>query len=310
MKICIVGGGAIGSIIAFHLYRAGASSIDVYYGSLESVREVQYNGGITVVYKGKEYLVPVNPRHYMTPGYKCDIVVNAVKAYDVPKTIDLIKTISHENTLVVSIQNGFGSYEYLVEKLGCHRVAIGIVFYGAIRVSRSLVKEAGVGEIILGQKHYANPLLMELMEMLKRGGCPARITSNIDWYRWLKLAINSVINPITAITRKPNRIVYENPYARELAKEILEELARAAKYWSNIDLDVDRLLNYVIRIAKTTKENYSSMLQDVLAGRRTEIDYINGWITKVLEEIGVEHSVNKIITKIIHTIENTQTKTT
>lgn len=309
MRICIVGGGAIGSIVAFHLYRAGVAPIDVYYGSRESVSEVEASNGIIVIYKGREYLVPVNPRYYREPGYKCDIVVNAVKAYSVKETIDLIRDISYQDTLVVSLQNGFGSYEYLVEKFGYYRVAIGIVFYGATRIARNIVREAGVGEIILGQRNAVNPLLYDFMELLRRGGCSSRITSNIEWYRWLKLAINSVINPITAITRKPNRVIYENKYAEKLARMILEELVEAAKYWDKIEFDLDRLLNYVIRIARVTRDNYSSMLQDVVNKRRTEIDYINGWITRVLEEMGREKTVNKTIVEIVHAIESTESGT-
>lgn len=306
MKVCIVGGGAVGSILAFHIYRGGITNIDVYYGSIESVEEVASKKGITVIYRGREYFVPVNPRHYTRPGFKCDIVLNAVKAYSVEDTVELVKAITDEESLIVSLQNGFGSYEYLVEKFGYYRVAIGIVFYGALRVSRSVVREAGVGEIIFGQKNSVNPLLTSLVEILKRGGCPSRITSSIEKYRWLKLAINSVINPITALTRKPNRVVYESSHALKLAREIIGELVVAAREWDRVDLEPDRLLRYVVRIARSTSENYSSMLQDVLAGRKTEIDYINGWIARVLEELGYSSmSVNKVLTMIMHLMEET-----
>ncbi|RLG84478.1 MAG: ketopantoate reductase family protein [Thermoprotei archaeon] len=303
LKYCIIGGGAIGGLLAYFLYRAGINDITVYYGSWDSVREISYNGGITIISKGRDYLVPIKPRHYTMPGEKCDVILCAVKAYDVKKTLDLIKDLAYEYSLIVSLQNGFGSYELLAREFGYNRVALGVVNIGAYRVNKYTIEERGIGEIIFGQKQGFHYLLPELALRLRIGGCPTRITVFIDKYRWLKLAINAVINPLTALMRAKNRIIYESKHLREIAYLILKELVIAAKITDNIDLDLNRLYKYVLRIVEITKENYSSMVQDILNNRRTEIDYINGFIVEVLEKHGLNPIANKIITELIHAVE-------
>ena len=300
--LCIVGGGAIGGLISMFLYRGGVTDITVYYRSWSSIEAVEREGGILVKTSGREYLISVKPRHYTLPGDKCDIILNCVKAVDVKDTIDLIRNISHDHTLIVSLQNGFGSLELLEEKLGYHRVACGVVNCGALRVAPSVVEERGIGEIIFGQRKYVHPLLLELAEIIRRGGCPSRVTVYLSKYRWLKLSINAVINPLTAITRSRNSIVL-TPWGREIAYNILEELVKAAEL-DGVKLELDRLYRYVLRIAKITSNNYSSMLQDILHGKITEIDYINGVIVEKLEKHGLEARINKLITNLIHLIEH------
>ncbi len=301
MKICVVGGGAIGSLTAYFLYRSGVFDIVVYYRSWNSVNKVMENSGITVVRGDKEYLVPVIPRHYSKPFGKCDVVFNAVKAYDVVNTIPLIKQILDFGGLVISMQNGFGSLELLEKYIGFHSVAGAVVKIGAERIAPNIVVERGIGEIILGQHMGIHPYLYEINYLLNKGGCPTRISSNIDFERWLKLAINAVINSLTAIAKARNKIVLSS-YGRKIASMILDEVVKAA-YLEGYKLDFNRLYKHVMRIAEATSNNYSSMAQDIMNKRITEIDYINGFVAKILEERGEKAFVNKLITYIIHLIE-------
>lgn len=297
-ELCIIGGGAIGGILTYYLFRGGLTDIIVYYGSRESVESISREGGLNIVYGGKEYFVPINPRYYKEPYGKCEYLINAVKAYNVPDTIDLMKKISLLDTLILMIQNGFGSLEYVEERFKNLGVAGGVVFIGAERVSRTKIVYHGGETIFAGCRRNICSKLFELAHYFKRGGCDFRLTCDLDFYRWIKMAVNSVINPLTAIARAKNNIVLSRP-GIELAEMILSELVIVAKKYG-YNLDREKLLNIVLRNARNTSENYSSMVQDVLRGRKTEIDYINGFIAR---ELGREDSINNIITKIIHLIE-------
>ncbi len=302
MKIAIIGGGSIGGLIAYFLYRGGVMDLDVYYRSWNSVETVREYNGITIIFSnGKEAFVPIRAYHHTEAYEAYDIVINAVKATDLESTENLMKNIDNGDTLYISLQNGFGSYEYMENLFTPYRVACGVVRIGAQRIRPNVILEKGIGSIVFGQHLGIHKLLPEIARILVKGGCPAWITSNIDFERWLKLGINAVINPLTAIARSPNKIILSE-WGKRLAWNILKELVEAANL-EGYNLVLDRLYKHVMRVAMVTKENYSSMAQDIIAGRKTEIDYINGYIVRVLESHGRESIINKLIVDLIHLIE-------
>ncbi len=296
MRVAIVGGGAVGGIIAYYLYRGGIKDIDVYYASTASVEAVRRNKGITVIIDNNKYLVPVTPYSSLTPNGIYDVVINCVKSHQVKTTINLLKKIIDSKTVIVMLQNGFGGQELVYEKISCERTVFGAVYFGAYRRDRHIVELRGPGPLFIGREKGLYPDMLEIATKLKRGGCDAKVTSKIMFYRWLKLGVNSVINPLTAIARAPNRIVL-TPEGLALASRILDEVVLAAEK-HGVSLDKNRLLRLVKRIAESTSENYSSMAQDILAGRRTEIDYINGYVAEIVGD-----GVNRTITYVIHLIE-------
>ncbi|MET1160210.1 MAG: 2-dehydropantoate 2-reductase [Thermoprotei archaeon] len=295
--LCIIGGGAIGSILAYYAYRGGFRDIVVYYASYESVREVEKQGGILVEYSDKDYLVPVKPRHSSSVGDKCLFIINAVKAYSVPDTIDLMKRISTSDSLILMIQNGFGSLELAEERLPDKSIAGGVVFIGAERRGKAYAVHHGGETVFAGCRKGICWKLQYLGEYLKRGGCDFRIVGDIDFYRWIKIAVNAVINPLTAIARARNEIVLLDR-AKNIARKILEELVIVAEKYG-YKLDPERLLKMVLRGAENTRYNYSSMAQDIINCRKTEIDYINGYIAKHFKH----YSFNAFITDLVHLIE-------
>lgn len=294
-KACVIGGGSIGGIIAYYLYRSGYTRIDVYYASRKSVEAVAGNKGLTILINNREYHVPVNPLHYRSPGEECSIVFNAVKAYNVPETIGLIARITGSNSLVFMLQNGMGSCEEAAEKLGCQRVLCGVVFIGAERIKPHTVKHNGGNTIIAGSLIGINMEAQHVAYRLRKSGLDLRITGNIQLYRWIKLGVNAVINPVTALLEAPNKIITTRQ-GEEIAKLILDEVVEAAWRKDRIKLDKKKLLEITLRAARNTAENYSSMYQDIKHHRKTEIEYINGYITRILGE----KTINNLITQLIH----------
>lgn len=299
---CIVGGGAVGSVLAYFLYRSGVKHIPVYYASWESYEVVKKQGGIHVYDSklGEEYLVPVEPRISETPVDMCLYVFNAVKAYSVPKSLELTQKITTPNGLVLMLQNGFGSLELAEEKLLGVKVAGGVVYYGAERRERGKVVYHGGNTIIAGCRKNVCPELLELASTLRVGGLELRVVDNIDYYRWLKLALNAVVNPLTAILRAKNKVVLEKE-GLELARLILREVCEAARL-HGYDFDEERLLAYIERNVRAVMENVSSMAQDIVRGAETEVDFINGFVAKAL---GKRDSVNRVLTLLVKLAEKT-----
>lgn len=300
MKPCIIGGGSIGSIIALYLYKSGVKEIPIYYASYESVEEIKRQGGIFIVDKrsGEEFLVPVLPRHYTMPIDQCEVVFNTVKSYQVSSTVDLMRRLTTRDGLVLMLQNGFGSLEQAEANLPYLKIAGGVAYIGAERASRGRVIHHGGSIIIAGcRKKICHELLL-LRSMFRIGGLELRVVEDIDYYRWLKLALNIVVNPVTALLRARNKIILEEE-GLELARLILSELVEAARL-DNYNFELDRLMSYIVRNVELVSENISSMAQDLMRGGKTEIDDLNGYIVK---RLGDRALVNKIILLLVRLAE-------
>lgn len=296
-ELCIIGGGSIGGVISYYGFRGGLTDVIVYYGSRRSVEAVNNSGGLRIIYGGREYHVPVRAYHYMSPAGKCRFIVNTVKAYNLHDTLNLMMEVMDRESLVLLLQNGMGVQEEIIERLGYDRSALGVVFIGATRTKPDTIVHHGGNTIYVGTLYGFNTGLIELADKLSRGGGDVRVVSRIQFYRWLKLGVNAVVNPLTAIARSPNKIVLTGP-GRRLAEMIVDEVVEAASR-KGVELDRDRLLEIILRAARNTGENYSSMAQDIISGRRTEIDYINGYIAGILGW----KSINGVITLVVKLIE-------
>lgn len=298
--MCIVGGGAVGMTLAYFIYASGGSRPIVFYRREEEVREVRDRGGF--IYRntaaGKVVHVPVEPVLLDSSVADCEYLFNAVKAYGVESTIPYMKRVTRPGDTVVMLQNGFGPLEAAEEKLADRTVAAGVVYFGAEKISATEVVHHGGNLVIAGTRIGLGEKLAWLPCFFRRGGLEFRVVGDIDFYRWLKLALNAVVNPLTAITRSRNRVVL-TPEGIELAKMILEEVAEAAKLRGYF-LDRERVLKNVLYNIELTKNNYSSMAQDVMKGGPTEIDYINGFVARVL---GDKAPVNTVITLLVKLVE-------
>ena len=123
-----------------------------------------------------------------------------------------------------------------------------------------------------------------------------------------KLVVNAIINPLTALFRCQNRVVLENATLFALLKRLVVEetgpivraiIDKGVDSDDNNDFSDQRLLDRVVSVANKTGENTSSMLQDAQAGRRTEIDYINGHVVAQAERLGLPHGLNAMLVRLV-----------
>ncbi|WP_440059579.1 ketopantoate reductase family protein [Thermogladius sp. 4427co] len=300
---CIIGGGAVGVLTAYYIYRGDPGArIAVFYRSKEAAEIVANSRGVWVEVEGGRYHVPVEPYVSGYDSVICNYIINAVKAVDLPGTIGFMKKLRRGREPVLSLQNGFGSLEAVEEAFPDHCVAGGVVYFSGERVNYNYVRHNGGNGLVVGGRRGLCLELEGLVETLRKGGCDARLVSDIDFYRWLKLALNSVVNPLTAIARARNKIVLLDS-ARPLVEAILDEVVEAASVYG-VKLDKNLLVKHVLAGAGNTRENYSSMAQDIMRGRKTEVDYINGYIARILESRGKKLNLNRLITMIVHMIED------
>ncbi|HYV22090.1 MAG TPA: 2-dehydropantoate 2-reductase, partial [Candidatus Bathyarchaeia archaeon] len=203
----------------------------------------------------------------------------------------------------LTIQNGLGNYERLVEHLGAERAAVGVIYVGAQFVGGEL-RATGPGKIELGRPTAAASCarLDELAELFRGGGMDVTVVDDAWPAVWRKVVTNAAVNPITALIRRTNAELLADAPASRVADCIAVEVARVATA-SGVRIGEDEAVKQWRAMAALTGANRSSMLQDVEAGRRTEIDAICGAVARVGDGHGVAAPLNQAMTVLVSSLD-------
>ncbi len=236
-----------------------------------------------------------------------DLWFVCVKSYDTRSAVKGFAPHVKREASVCSFQNGLGNLEVLEERFGAARVLAGVTQMGATRTAENVVRFCGEGETVFGRLDQTmSVVLRDLRALFVRARLPVRIARDVMAVLWSKLVVNAGINALTAILRVPNGVLLEHEGSRRLMKEAVREAFKVARR-KRIKLLYDDPVARAESVCEATAENRSSMLADVLSGRRTEADAINGAIVRYGENLNVKIPVNAMFLDIIKTIELTGT---
>jgi len=301
MKIAVVGPGAMGCLFAAFLSK---SDEDVWILDKQKERAQQINQqGIIVEGISGNWQAKVKTTADAQEIDKAGLVIISVKSYDTKEAILSAKSIVGENTNVLTLQNGIGNIEIIAEVVGNDRVMGGVTNQGATLLAEGHIRHAGKGETVIGRIDGKIPAeIRSIREIFNKVGLETRISRDIKGLLWSKLIINVGINALTAITRLNNGRLIEFEGTRKILREAVTEAIRIAKR-KRIKLIYDDPLAKVEAVCEATATNVSSMLQDVLRKKRTEIDFINGVIVRQGQELGIPVLANSILLDLVKTIE-------
>ncbi len=309
MKIVIVGPGAMGCLYAAFLSKSLTCSgrqekeevwlLDNNKERAEKIKESGINiEGISGSWQAK----PRIAADAKEIG-EADLIIIGVKSYDTKPAIIQCKPLIGNNTAVLTLQNGLGNIEIIGEIAGHDKVIGGVTNQGATLLGAGHIRHAGRGETIIGRIDGKIPVQMRaIREIFNKVGLETRISRDIKGLLWSKLIINAAINPLSAITRLHNGRLVELEGVRKILRETVAEATKVAKR-KRIKLIYDDPLAKVEAVCEATANNISSMLQDVLRKKRTEIDFINGVIVRQAQELGIAVPVNSILLDLVKTIE-------
>jgi len=213
----------------------------------------------------------------------------------------------------LTLQNGIGNIETISEIVGEERVIAGVTSQGATLLGNGHIRHAGVGDTAIGywqassrksSKKWKIPrrVLEDIAGVLKSAGFKTKVTDKVKDLIWSKLIINVGINSLTAITRLNNGRLVEYEGTRQILKLAVLEAAKIARR-KRITLTYSDPIKKVESVCVATAGNISSMLQDALRKRKTEIDYINGAIVREGENLEIATPINKVLTEAVKTIE-------
>jgi 2-dehydropantoate 2-reductase len=246
---------------------------------------------------------PIHDSHVST----CDVAIIAGKASTTPILASLAGEVLAPGGLAISIQNGLGHAETLAHRLGRKRVLGGSTTHSAWRDGDGSIHWSGRGVVEFGQLDGADMagVSKELHDALEAAGLNPKWSSDIQRVIWRKLLINVAINPVCAIAGVRNGALAQVPELWGQSIEAMREaelVARAA----GIDMGDGDIEDYLRKVVIATADNRVSMLQDLMAGRRTEIDALCGEVVAKGEEFGVPTPRNEMLLALVRGIEMSQ----
>jgi len=204
--------------------------------------------------------------------------------------------------IALTIQNGLGNYETLVAAVGPDRAAVGVIYVGAQLVDGEL-RATGAGKVELGRPGGARPRekLDALAKLLAAGGMEVTVVDDPWPSVWRKVVTNAAVNPLSALVRKTNAELLADAPACRIADGLAREVARVASA-AGVPIGEEDAVRQWRAMAALTGTNRSSMLQDVEAGRATEIDAISGAVAREGERRGIAAPLNLAMALLVSAV--------
>ena len=310
MKVAILGTGALGGVIAGCLADTEAELVCVSRGRtaeiLQSGLTIFTPEGSVEMIPGDRYSVidsesgPLNENMCNS----CDVVIIAGKADSTSALSSIAEDIVADGGFVVSIQNGLGNAGIIASRVGWRRVVGGSTTHSAWRDGEGGVHWTGRGSFLIGSMDRSDPkpIESEFVSLLQEAGLNPVWSSEINKEIWRKLMVNVAINPICAIAGIRNGGLLEIPELWAQSLEAMREAESVARA-SGVELGAIDIEDYLKKVVTSTAENRVSMLQDLMAGRRTEIVVICGAVISKGEECGVPTPRTEILLALVKGIE-------
>lgn len=303
MELLIIGAGAMGGL--FGALLAPHAAVSLLTTNQEHAAVMGGHGLTLVDLDGATRRVPVrvltDPQDY---GRRADVVLVCTKTRATAQAAATARDLLAADGLALTLQNGLGNLEQLVAAVGAQRAAAGVTSQAATLLAPGRVRHAGSGPTVLGIPPGREEAITAVAGLFTRAGLETRISDDVDSLLWSKLIVNVGINALTALLRVPNGVLAQTPECDLLMARAVAEAVAVARALS-IGLDGERQLERVREVCLRTADNRASMLQDILRGRPTEIDAINGAVVARGRAAGVDTPVNLLLTQLVQALEAT-----
>jgi 2-dehydropantoate 2-reductase len=302
MKLGVVGAGAIGLTLAAALAKAHDVLVLTHRAA---TAELLAREGILVAGETEVKHVPV---HATTdPGRFADrdAVLVAVKAYATAEALAPLRGVLPAHALVASVQNGIDNVTLARAALPENRVIAGSTMQGAVALGEGRVRVVSRGLTTFARDDQATPTSFDLAHAFVAAGLAARVADDIDAVLWRKLVVNAALNPLGALAARTNGAVATDPDLSPLAQILAAEAAGVA---AAEGFDVGNPWETVEAAARASAANRNSMLQDLDAGRPTEIDAISGGILRRARAHGIAVPLTETVLRLVRGRERSALK--
>jgi 2-dehydropantoate 2-reductase len=304
VRIAIIGTGAMGSVYAGLLADAGLDvcAVDLWAEHIEAINRE----GLRVSGASGERVVKLRATTKARDAGPADLVIIATKASGVEDAANAAREILAPDGIVLTIQNGLGSAERVAAIVGEDRTMVGVVGgFGASITAPGHVHHNGWEFVRLGEYGGGKitPRLENVAKIWKQGGFRVLLFEDIHQLVWEKFICNVAFSATCTLTGLTIGEVLANPDAFKIAAGCAAEAYAVAKA-KGIGVDITDPVAYVRAFGEKIPGARPSMLLDHIAGRRSEIDVINGAVPRLGAEVGVPTPVNETVVALVRTRES------
>ncbi|MGN8068800.1 ketopantoate reductase family protein [Mucilaginibacter sp. SG564] len=298
-SVYILGLGAMGSMYAAKLQDINPSLVRII-ASAKRIKSYQ-NSAIKVNRKPYQF-------NYVQPGDSscppADLIIVAVKAPQLATAIDDLSGFIHDDTIVISLLNGISSEEQIGEKIGMKHLLFAYgVGMDAVR-DGSQVTYTNPGRIVFGEKDNTilSARVLAIKDLFEQAAIPHHVPADMYKALWFKFMMNSGINQASAVLKAPYGQFQQNQQARRLMLMAAEEVITLSQQMG-IFLGRDDIDEFTRIVDGLGPEGKTSMLQDIEAGRKSEVDLFAGMVIELGRKYQVPTPVNETLYTIIRALE-------
>ena len=304
MKITVVGAGAMGSMTGGLLKESG-KDVCLYNTNKQHIARIREDG-LVLEGIGGERTVAIDATDVIEDTGPPDLIIIFVKSYDTDAAAEAAAKIATQETTVLTLQNGLGNVEILERIFGRQRVLAGTSDAAATILEPGRIRHTANGNIYIGETDgQITERVEKIVDLFKAAGFKTYASDNVMGLIWTKLIFNLAINPLGAILRAKCRKLIDNEPSRATMKLIVKEALQVAEA-KEVRLLYEDMLQAAYDLAEKNADSFCSMAQDILKGKKTEIDFISGAVVREGMKIGVNTAVNQTMTNLVKALEETQ----
>lgn len=296
--VALIGMGAVGTVYGNLLYKKYGSGFAVI--SDESRKEKLVQNGFTL--NGDTFYPNVASNN--NNNIKYDLIIFAVKNYQLEGAIEDVRSFVGKNTILITFLNGVTARTRIHAAYPDNKV-----FYGLSMKIDAIRTDKGVVNTVNGEIHFGeadNTVISEevqaVVDCFNESGIQNIVFPDMIRMAWKKFMLNVGVNQVTAVTKAPYGKVTSIETNLTLFREAMKEVLIIAKA-SNIDLREEDVEEFVTLMSHFSPNSKTSMLQDVEAKRKTEVDYFAGTVIEMGKKLNIPTPVNNVLYCIIKSIE-------
>ncbi|QBM27172.1 ketopantoate reductase family protein [Hydrogenophaga pseudoflava] len=294
LQVAVLGAGAVGCFYGGMLARAGHRVTLIGRPQHVQVFEAQ---GLRMQTLAFDETVKLHASTEASAVAGADLVLFAVKSPDTETAGAQMREHLKPGALVLCLQNGVDNAERLRAVLTGVQVAAAVVYVATEMAGPGHLRHHGRGELVIEPSTASE----RVVQALAAAGVPTEISDNVRGALWAKLILNCAYNALSAVGRIPYGELVQQPGVQDTMRDVVAECrAVAAADGVTLPGDVDAAVR---RIAETMPSQYSSTAQDLMRGKPSEIDHLNGHVVRRGEALGVPTPANRVLWAVVKLVE-------
>lgn len=300
MKIAVLGPGAMGMLFASQL---SVKNEVILVGNNQKNLDAINRDGIAVTLDGETKVYPVKAYANGSVGHTVDLVIVLTKAYLTESVLKENLDLFSQETVLMTLQNGAGHEEVLTRFRDRKHVLIGSTQLGASRMDgRSIRRNSASGATSIGALEKDFVGLDRYLAVFAEAGLETIHSDDIRQTVWNKLMINASSSVLSGVLQMHQGYVIENASAWEECQCLIREICAVANA-SGLHFDEEEQIARLWKHLSGARSGLTSIYSDIKNGRKTEVDFINGTVSREGKKLGVETPHHDVLIHLVHAVE-------